>query len=154
MTLGKGLGGGFPVAAFLCTEEVAGTVALGDHGTTFGGNPLACAAANAVLRVIEEEKLVARAAELGARLAARLRAFAGEHPDRVRVGVRGRGLLQALVLRDPRAPPPCPLQAIERGVLVNVTAGNVVRLFPALNIPEDDLWEGVDAVLGLIAAPR
>src|SRR5262249_28238434 len=68
MTLGKGLGGGFPVGAFLCTEAVAGTVAIGDHGTTFGGNPLACAAANATLRVIDEQKLVARAAELGAKL--------------------------------------------------------------------------------------
>jgi acetylornithine/N-succinyldiaminopimelate aminotransferase len=151
ITLGKGLGGGFPVAAFLCTEEVAATVALGDHGTTFGGNPLACAAANAVLRVIGEEKLVARAAELGERLAARLRAFAGDHPDRVE-SVRGRGLLQALVLREPERAAALPLLAIAAGVLVNVTAGNVVRLFPALNIPEDDLWEGVDVVLGLVAA--
>jgi acetylornithine/N-succinyldiaminopimelate aminotransferase len=151
ITLGKGLGGGFPVAAFLCTEEVAATVAIGDHGTTFGGNPLACAAANAVLRVIEEEKLVARAAELGARLAARLRAFAGEHPERV-VAVRGRGLLQALVLQEPERAAALPLQALAAGVLVNVTAGNVVRLFPALNIPEEDLWEGVDTVLELVAA--
>ena len=80
MALGKGLGGGFPVAAFLCTESVAKTVALGEHGTTFGGNPLACAAANAVLRVLEEEKLVARSAELGARLHARLRAFVPRAP--------------------------------------------------------------------------
>ena len=99
MTLGKGLGGGFPVAAFLTTERVAQTVALGDHGTTFGGNPLACAAANATLRVVEEEKLVARAAELGARLQQRLLEFAAANPD-VAITARGRGLLQALVLRD------------------------------------------------------
>jgi acetylornithine/N-succinyldiaminopimelate aminotransferase len=150
MALGKGLGGGFPVGAFLCTEAVARTVGLGEHGTTFGGNPLACAAANAVLRVVEEEKLVARAAEAGARLAARLRAFAAERPDRVATA-RGKGLLQALVLKDAERTAALPLRAIERGVLVNVTAGNVVRFFPALNIPEDELNAGLDAVLALVA---
>jgi acetylornithine/N-succinyldiaminopimelate aminotransferase len=149
MALGKGLGGGFPVGAFLCTEAVARTVGLGEHGTTFGGNPLACAAANAVLRVVEEEKLVARAAEAGARLAARLRAFAAERPDRVATA-RGKGLLQALVLKDAERTAALPLRAIERGVLVNVTAGNVVRFFPALNIPEDELNAGLDAVLALV----
>jgi acetylornithine/N-succinyldiaminopimelate aminotransferase len=150
MALGKGLGGGFPVAAFLCTEAVARTVALGEHGTTFGGNPLACAAANAVLRTIEEEKLVARAAELGARLHARLRAFATERPDRA-TSARGRGLLQALVLQDAERTAALPLRALERGVLVNVTAGNVVRFFPALNIPEDELFAALDTVLALVA---
>jgi len=150
MALGKGLGGGFPVAAFLCTESLARTVSLGEHGTTFGGNPLACAAANATLRVVEEEKLVARAAELGARLHARLRAFASERPDRA-ASARGKGLLQALVLRDADRAAALPLRAIERGVLVNVTAGTVVRFFPALNIPEDDLFSGLDAVLALVA---
>lgn len=150
LTLGKGLGGGFPIAAFLCTEEVAATVQPGEHGTTYGGNPLACAAALAVLRVVEEEKLVARAADLGGRLAARLAAFAESLPERA-LGVRGRGLLQALILRDPERAAALPLRALERGVIVNVTAGNAVRFFPALNIPEEELWEGVDAVLALVA---
>jgi len=150
MTLGKGLGGGFPVAAFLCTEEVAASVQLGDHGTTYGGNPLACAAALAVLRVVEEEGLVERAARLGGQLAERLGAFAESRPDRAR-GVRGRGLLQALVLTDPERAAALPQRALERGVIVNVTAGNVVRFFPALNIPEEELWEGVEAVLRLVA---
>jgi len=150
MALGKGLGGGFPVAAFLCTEAVARTVALGEHGTTFGGNPLACAAANAVLRTVEEDKLVARSAELGARLHARLRAFAAERPDRA-ASARGKGLLQALILTDVDRAAALPLRALERGVLVNVTAGNVVRFFPALNIPKDDLFAGLDAVLALVA---
>ena len=151
MTLGKGLGGGFPVAAFLTTEAVARTVSLGDHGTTFGGNPLACAAANATLSVIEEEKLVARAAELGARLHQRLAAFAATNPDTA-IGARGRGLLQALVLRDAERAAELPARAIERGVLVNVTAGNAVRFFPALNIPEQDLWPALEIVLELAAS--
>ena len=146
MTLGKGLGGGFPVAAFLCSEKVAATVSLGEHGTTYGGNPLACAAANAVLSVLEEEKLVERAAELGARLGERLADFASRQPDKA-LGARGRGLLQGLVLRDPERAAGLALRALEAGVLVNVTAGNVLRLFPALNIPESDLWTALDAVL-------
>jgi acetylornithine/N-succinyldiaminopimelate aminotransferase len=150
LTLGKGLGGGFPIAAFLCTEEVAATVQPGEHGTTYGGNPLACAAALAVLRVVEEEKLVERAADLGGRLAARLRAFAESLPERA-VGARGRGLLQALILTDPERAAALPGRALEKGVIVNVTAGNAVRFFPALNIPEEELWEGVDAVLALVA---
>jgi acetylornithine/N-succinyldiaminopimelate aminotransferase len=148
VALGKGLGGGFPVAAFLTTESVARTVSLGDHGTTFGGNPLACAAANATLSVIEEENLVARAAELGARLQKRLLGFAEANPGAA-ITARGRGLLQALVLRDAERAAALPARALERGVLVNVTAGNVVRFFPALNVPEEDLWPALDIILEL-----
>jgi acetylornithine/succinyldiaminopimelate/putrescine aminotransferase len=149
IALGKGLGGGFPVGAFLATDAVARTVQLGDHGTTFGGNPLACAAANAVLRIVSEEKLPERAARLGARLLERLGAFAAEHPD-LAEGARGRGLLCGLVLRDPERAAAIPLAALERRVLVNVTAGRVVRFFPALNIPEEDLWSGLETVLELV----
>lgn len=152
VTLGKGLGGGFPIAAFLCSEDVAKTVSLGDHGGTYAGNPLACAASNAVLSVIEEDGLVARAAELGERVQQRLRRFATEHP-KAATNVRGRGLLIGMELLDKDAAATLSRRAIEeRRVLVNVTAGNVLRLFPALNIPEDDLWPALDAVLALIAA--
>ena len=147
LTLGKGLGGGFPIAAFLCSDAVAKTVELGDHGGTYAGNPLGAAAANAVLRVVAEEKLLERAAALGARLLERLTAFAAEHPERVET-VRGRGLLIGMALREDAAS--LPLRAIERGVLVNVTAGRVVRFFPPLNIPEDDLWPAVETVLQLV----
>jgi acetylornithine/N-succinyldiaminopimelate aminotransferase len=149
ITLGKGLGGGFPVAAFLTTEAVAKTVNLGDHGTTFGGNPLACAAANAVLGVLRQEKLAERAATLGARLMDELRAFGAEHPTLVEA-VRGRGLLVGLVLRDPERAAALPLRAIERGVLVNATAGRVIRFFPPLNIPEEELWPAVETILSLL----
>jgi acetylornithine/N-succinyldiaminopimelate aminotransferase len=149
VTLGKGLGGGFPVAAFLTTESVAETVEIGDHGTTFGGNPLACAAANAVLGVIEEEHLVERAAALGARLLERLDAFAAAHP-KVVDDVRGRGLLVGLVLHDAERASSIPSRALAQGILVNVTADRVIRFFPALNIPEEDLWPAVDAILSLL----
>jgi acetylornithine/N-succinyldiaminopimelate aminotransferase len=149
ITLGKGLGGGFPVAAFLCTDAVAETVQTGDHGTTYGGNPLAAAAANTVLRILVDEKLDQRAAELGAKLQGRLREFQTQHTDLVEQ-VRGRGLLQALVLRDADQAAQLPARALAAGVIVNVTAGHVVRFFPALNIPEDDLFEAVDRVLALL----
>ncbi|TDJ19759.1 MAG: aminotransferase class III-fold pyridoxal phosphate-dependent enzyme [Deltaproteobacteria bacterium] len=150
ITLGKGLGGGFPVAAFACTPDVAKTVSISDHGTTFGGNPLASAAANAVLRVVTEEKLSERATELGAKLQERLRAFGDEHPGTVS-DVRGRGLLVAMELADADLAGGLASRALEAGVLVNVTAGTVVRFFPALTIPKHELWEGVDKVLGLIS---
>jgi acetylornithine/N-succinyldiaminopimelate aminotransferase len=149
VTLGKGLGGGFPVAAFLCNEGVAETVQLGDHGTTYGGNALACAAANAVLRILAEEKLDKRATTLGAELRSRLETFAKNRPE-LAEGVRGRGLLLGLVLRDSEQASSLPARALEAGVVVNVTAGRVVRFFPALNIPEEDLFEGVDRVLALL----
>jgi acetylornithine/succinyldiaminopimelate/putrescine aminotransferase len=151
LTLGKGLGGGFPVAAFLCTEDVAGTVALGDHGGTYVGNPLAATAADTTLRVVRREKLPDRAAELGGRLASHLGGFAEENPALTK-GVRGRGLLQGLVLADAERAATLPRRALERGILTNVTAGNVLRLFPALNIPEDDLWPAVETLLELVGA--
>ena len=151
LALGKGLGGGFPVAAFLCTEAVAATVKPGDHGGTYVGNPLACAAASAVLEVVQEEKLVERAAKLGARLSGRLRAFAEATPGVTR-GVRGRGLLVGLVLADADAAATLPRRALAAGVLTNVTAGNVLRLFPALNIPEEELFGALETVLGLVSA--
>ena len=151
LTLGKGLGGGFPVGAFMCTEAVAATVKPGDHGGTYVGNPLACAAAHAVLQVVLEEKLAERAAKVGARLLGRLRAFAEANPGVTR-GARGRGLLVGLVLEDAEAAAALPKRTLAASVLVNVTAGNVLRLFPALNIPEDELFGALETVLGLVAA--
>ncbi|MFQ5416323.1 MAG: aspartate aminotransferase family protein, partial [Myxococcota bacterium] len=124
LTLGKGLGGGFPVAAFLATEVVAETVQLGDHGTTFGGNALACAAANAVLQVVEDERLIERSARLGAALLDRLREFAARNPNLVD-DVRGRGLLVGLVLHDANEAASIPARALARGVIVNLTARRV-----------------------------
>jgi len=151
LTLGKGLGGGYPIAAFLTTEEVAKTVSIGDHGGTYIGSPLACAAANAVLGVVCEEKLPERAAELGERIRSQLQSFADGHPDLVSE-VRGRGLLIGLVLRDAEKAAALPGRALERGILVNVTAGDVMRLFPPLNIPEDELWPALDTLLELISS--
>ncbi len=150
LTLGKGLGGGMPIAAFLGTEEVMGTVQRGDHGGTYAGNPLCCRVASTVLRVIEEEGLVERAASLGARTMSRLGKLAGADPERIEE-VRGRGLLIGLVMRAPEDAAKVHAQLLEAGVLVNLTGERVLRIFPALNIPEPELDRALDrleAVLG------
>jgi acetylornithine/N-succinyldiaminopimelate aminotransferase len=145
LTLGKGLGGGVPIAGFLATDAVMSTIEPGDHGGTYAGSPLTCRAASTVLRVIEEEGLVERAAELGERISERVRNFAKRAGDRVSE-VRGHGLLLGVVLGDPELAARVLPATRERGVLVNLTAERVFRIFPALNIPESDLWQGMDAL--------
>jgi predicted acetylornithine/succinylornithine family transaminase len=145
LTLGKGLGGGVPVAAFLATDAVMSTIEPGDHGGTYAGNPLTCRAASTVIRVIEEEGLVERAAKLGVKVVQRLSDFAERASDRVEA-VRGRGLLLGLVLHDPELAARVLPATRERGVLVNLTAERVFRVFPALNVPEDDLARGLDGL--------
>ena len=153
MTLAKGLGNGVPIGACLARGAAAQLFAPGSHGSTFGGNPLACRAALAVLEVLEKERLDARAAQLGARLlqdfAQRLAGVKGVKD------IRGRGLMLAIELDRP-----CKelmTAALERGLLINVTAENVVRLLPPLILSdaEADLLarELTDIVRAFLAAP-
>ncbi len=136
VTVGKSLGAGFPVAALLCNEVMASTVAPGEHGTTFGGAPLAAAAVGAVLAAIREEGLVARAAALGARITHE----AGRIPGVL--AVRGRGALLGLVLDRPARPVAVALR--DRGVLTGTAADPAcLRLCPPAVLPP----EGVDAFL-------
>ena len=148
ITLGKGLGGGMPIAAFLCSETVANTVALGDHGGTYAGSPLTCAVAHRVLQVLREEKLVERAAQLGERLFTRLQHIASENEELFEAP-RGRGLLLGLPLRDPERAMETQRQALQNGVIINVAGGHILRFFPALNIPEEDLFDALNTVARL-----
>ncbi len=143
VTLGKGLGGGFPIAAFMATESVMAAIQPGDHGGTYAGNPLACRAGATVLNVIERDGLVERAASVGRDVLARLGAFAKAQPEKVE-GVRGLGLLIGVVLRDPDFALRAHAEMRERGLLVNLTADRVLRLFPALNIPQSDLTQALE----------
>src|SRR5262249_20790915 len=104
-----------------------------------------CRAACAVFDVMERENLVERAARLGARVMGRLSAFAKHHEDRIE-DVRGRGLLIGMALRSAELAARVHPQMRERGVLVNLTAERVLRIFPALNIPEADLDHALDVV--------
>lgn len=130
VTVGKGLGGGFPVAACLVTEDVAATVRPGEHGTTFGGAPLACAAVEATLDIIEDEGLLARAREVGETLDAALRAVDGV------VDVRGAGAWIGVVLEVDAAPVRNALLA--QGWMTGTASDpHVLRLAPPATMP---LW--------------
>lgn len=146
MTLAKGLGGGVPIGALVTFGPTAtGLLTAGQHGSTFGGNPLAAAAGLAVLDTIESEGLLARAAELGDHLAQRIAALG--HP--LISGNRGRGLLQAVVLAAPVA---AQLAEVARahGFLINPVAPDAVRLAPPLIITADELDLFIDALPELL----
>jgi ornithine--oxo-acid transaminase len=134
LIIGKALAGGFyPVSAVLASREVLGVFQPGDHGSTFGGNPLACAVARTALRVLVEEKLVERSAELGAYFLDRLKTL--RSPD-IRE-VRGRGLWIGIELLSP-ARPYC--EALkEQGILCKETHEKVIRLAPPLVITRDEI---------------
>jgi len=144
--LAKGLAGGVPIGALVMRAELA-KLPAGSHGSTFGGNPLACAAANAVLDVIERDGLVERARINGARLLARLTERLAPHPA-VRA-IRGRGLMIGIELRVRSAPVQQRLQ--ERGYLVLGAGPNVVRLLPPLVATWDELAELADVLCEEIA---
>ncbi len=137
VTLGKALSGGmYPVSAVLSSREVLGVFEPGEHGSTFGGNPLACAVAREALRVIVEEELCERSAELGEYLMSRLRAIESPH---VRL-CRGKGLFAGIVLKPEAGGARRFCEALKvRGVLAKDTHGNVIRLAPPLVVTRDEL---------------
>ena len=149
LTLAKGLAGGVPIGAFLVREKYAEALAPGTHGSTFGGNPLACAAALAVFETLDREGLIEGAAAKGAYFLSGLEGLAAKHPALVK-GARGRGLLCGLVLAD-HVEARLVLGAMrDRGVLIAQAGDRVLRFAPALVISEAELDEGLaalDAVL-------
>ena len=145
ISLAKGLGGGFPVGAMLTTEALAGALPPGTHGSTFGGNPLASAAARSVLSILEEEGLVRAAKEKGERLAAMLTALAEELPA-VCEGERGEGLLRGLVLKQGFVVRDILPRLADAGVLLTAAGERVLRFSPPLVVTEGELAEGVAAV--------
>ncbi len=148
LLVGKALGGGvYPVSACLASREVMGVFQPGDHGSTFGGNPLACAVGEAALDVIVDEDLAARAQALGQRLIDAIRAIDSERI----VEVRGRGLLVGIELAEAGGPARPVCEALmRRGALCKETRAQVLRLAPPLVIEADDVdWliEQLRAVL-------
>ena len=149
VTLAKGLGGGLPIGAVVATGPAATAFAKGDHGTTFGGNPVVCAAALAVLETVEAEGLLQRAQELGERLAAGVQAL--DHP--LVAGVRGLGLWRGIVLTEPVA------AATEAGLrtagfLVNAAAPDVLRLAPPLVVTAPQIDAFVASLGAVLDAAR
>lgn len=134
VTLAKGLGGGLPIGACVGLGRFGDTFAKGDHGATFGGNPVACAAARAVLDTIDSEGLLAHVEAMGRRLASAI--TAGEHP--VVAGVRGSGLWRAIALRDSLAPA-VEASARKAGFLVNAVQPDAIRIAPPLTIGPEEI---------------
>jgi len=153
IALAKGLGGGFPIGAMLTTEEVAGALPPGSHGTTFGGSALSCAAGLAVLRVLDEEGLVAGARAKGEALGGLLGALARELPDLVD-GVRGEGLLWGVVLKAGLVAREILPRIQESGVLLTASGERVLRFSPPLVVTLQELEEGVRAVRHALAGVR
>lgn len=147
MTLAKGLGNGVPIGACLARGAVAELFTPGSHGSTFGGNPLACRVGCTVLEIIQEQGLLQNAARQGEHLLARLRMELDEHPQ-VRA-IRGKGLMIGIELANPyrdlaqRA-------AQEHGLLINVTRGKIIRLLPPLTLDAKEVEMIVRAITRLL----
>jgi acetylornithine/N-succinyldiaminopimelate aminotransferase len=142
MTLAKGLGGGIPIGAILSREHVAETMEYGDHGTTFGGNPLATATALATMRTLITENIADEVQRKGAWLRAELEKLKEAH-DSIRE-VRGLGLMLGVEFSFPTKP--LMLAMLKRGVLANATAENVLRLVPPLVITEEEMRIVVETI--------
>ena len=151
VTLAKGLAGGVPIGAFVVRDEVAAAFHAGDHGSTFGGNPLACAAANAVLTTIDRDQLLDNCREVGAYLKEKLEGFQQKYPSLI-TGVRGMGLILGMELTKPGRE--FVDECLNHGAIINCTAGNVLRFVPPLLITKqqvDELTVVLDKVLGIYA---
>jgi acetylornithine/N-succinyldiaminopimelate aminotransferase len=137
MTLAKALGGGLPIGAMCATERVAAALTPGTHGSTFGGNPVACAAAAAALGALADPDLLAHVRSVGAHFQARLARLVGRGGVQA---VRGRGLMLGAVLDRPGAP--VVARCLGRGLLINCTAERVLRFLPPLVIRTAQVDEG------------
>jgi acetylornithine/N-succinyldiaminopimelate aminotransferase len=153
MALAKGLGGGCPIGAMLTTEALATALPPGTHGSTFGGNPFASAAARTVISIIEEEGLVAGAKAKGDHLGGLLEGIARELPE-ICEGERGRGLLRGLVLRKGFVVRDILPKIADAGVLLTAAGERVLRFTPPLVVTESELAEGVAVVGKVLAAMK
>jgi acetylornithine/N-succinyldiaminopimelate aminotransferase len=141
MMVAKGIGGGFPLGAVLATERAASGMVAGTHGSTYGGNPLGCAVGAAVVEIIADPAFLAEVTRKGALMRQRLEGLVAAHPT-VFEGVRGQGLMLGLKCRA--APADVVKAGYAQHLLTVPAADNVLRLLPALNIPDADLAEAVD----------
>jgi len=147
VTLAKGLAGGVPIGAFMATDKVANAFHAGDHGSTFGGNPLACAAACVVLDALIDGNLMENAKEIGAYLQSKFEEYKAKYPNLIKE-VRGRGLILGMELTRPGRE--IANECLDYGAIINCTAGNVLRFVPPLNITKahvDELISVLDKIL-------
>lgn len=153
VTLAKGLGGGFPIGAMLTMEKTAVALPPGTHGSTFGGNALACSSALAVMRILDEESLIAGARTKGEALRAMLEAVVRELPDVCSL-TRGEGLLQGLVLQPGLVAREVLVRVQESGVLLTAAGDRVLRFSPPLVVSLAQLEEGVGVLRRVLSELR
>jgi len=147
MAIAKGIGGGLPLGAMLTTDAVGAALTFGSHGSTYGGNPLACAAGNVVMDIVSDPAFLARVKALGEHLLARLHGVARNH-RKIAVEARGRGLWCGLELNVDATK--LPKAALSRGLLMNVIGGKVIRVAPPLIIDQATLDRGLDLLDSLV----
>ena len=150
VTLAKGLAGGVPIGAFAVTNEVAAAFHAGDHGTTFGGTPLACAAANVVLDTVPQKEFLARVEVLGAYFKQKLVELQKKYPAFI-VDVRGTGLMLGAELASDAHGRDIVNMCLEKGVIINCTVGKVLRFLPPLIITEPQIDEVVSVLDDVIS---
>lgn len=136
LTLAKSLGGGIPIGALIAKDKIASSFKPGDHGTTFGGNPVACAAAIAYLKVLKEENLTTKCKEKGEYFKKKLEELKEKYPKFIKEA-RIIGLMVGLEIE--KDGPEIVKKCLEKGVLINCTAGNVLRFLPPLIVKEEEI---------------
>jgi acetylornithine/N-succinyldiaminopimelate aminotransferase len=146
ITLAKALGGGVAIGAMMAKPDVAASLVPGTHASTFGGNPLACAAGIAVIEAIEEEGLIANAIEMGEYTRSKLEALKEKHP--VIDHVRGKGLMIGIQLTIPGAD--IVSKCLENGLRINCTQGNVLRFMPSMTINKEEIDTAIEILDGVI----
>ena len=155
LILGKALSGGvLPVSAVLAADHIMLTIQPGQHGSTFGGNPLACAVMRAALDVLIDEDLARNAARLGEVFRQRMRQLQAQRPEVVTL-VRGKGLLNAIIIEpaaDGRTAWDVCVSLMEAGLLAKPTHGDIIRFAPPLVITEEQMHEACDVIAGVVMA--
>ena len=149
VTLAKGLAGGVPIGAFITSDKIADVLHAGDHGSTFGGNPLACAAADVVLATVGNEAFLKHVEEMGDYMKSRLEDIKAKFPTLVKE-VRGVGLILGMEINKPGRD--IVNACLEKGSIINCTAGNVLRFVPPLIVEKEHIDEVCDILEAVLPA--
>jgi acetylornithine/N-succinyldiaminopimelate aminotransferase len=152
LTMAKGIAGGFPFGAFAMSETVGARLEPGDHGGTFCGNPLGCAVAYTVINYLLDQNVSANVREMGNLALHRMYEWSQSYPEII-TDVRGRGLLLAVEFHNEEVTTRVTDGCLTRGLFVRQTQGNVIRIFPALNIKREEMEEGLAIFREAIGSP-
>jgi len=142
LTMAKGIAGGFPFGAFAFSEEIHDKLEKGDHGGTYCGNPLGCAVAYSVIKYMLDNEIWENVNDVGKYALTELNKLKNEYPDIIK-DARGKGLLIAVEIVDENTAASIYSKCLDWGLILNVTQGNIIRIFPALNISKEQMEEGL-----------